>query len=168
VALLHTLLETLDIVLAAPLIPPPFLSTVAFILPHASEVLLFKLFHESLTLLFTFSVDSFVLLLIPSHLSFIDFFTFSQASFVLAFIPSHFSLIAFPNSPAFSFTLSQFLYKAIPAATAPAIAITAIPIGLVKNPIAAPNPLVTNAPTFATPFHTIVAAVIPLVATVLT
>ena len=69
-------------------------------------------------------------------------------------------------SIAFSFIKSQFLYKATPTAIIAVIASIAIPIGLVKNAIAAPNAVVTVVAITHTAFHATVAAVIAICAVV--
>ena len=96
--------------------------------------------------------------LIASSFSLTNVFTASIAPLIVSLISSHIWI-------AYSFTVSQCLYKKTPAATRPVIARTTKPIGLVRNAIAAPNAVVSVVATVHTAFHATVAAVITPCAT---
>ncbi len=121
-----------------PLIPPPFSSYAVFILLNFSFAVLtaadITFDTVSLTPLNTF--DAACPIGVFKTASFISFTLFDTASFALLNAPVMTSLILLKtslifaqNSASFSLTLSQFLYKATPAAISPAISVTIRMIG---------------------------------------
>ena len=121
-----------------PLIPPPFSSYADFMLFSFSFAVLtaadITFDTVSLTPLNTF--DAACPIGVFKTASFISFTLFDTASFALLNAPVMTSLILLKtslifaqNSASFSLTLSQFLYKATPAAISPAISVTIRMIG---------------------------------------
>jgi len=90
----------------------------------------------------------------------------STALQTASFNAENFAEIHSPSCPAFSFTVSQFLYSNTPIAITAPIARITKPIGLVKNVNAAPSAVVTAVAAVQTTFHAVVAAVCAHVAAV--
>ena len=90
----------------------------------------------------------------------------STALQTASFNAENFAEIHSPSCPAFSFTVSQFLYSNAPIAITAPIARITKPIGLVKNVNAAPSAVVTAVAAVQTTFHAVVAAVCAHVAAV--